>query len=404
MQHPKRTFLSDAVDMVAMGTRALEYDEFSDCFRPVPHRRMRSGGALYIFSFITRYFILFPLRFALLLAGSLFTGVCFFYGLFTSNESTISCSFNLFFKLFILVFNCHIKHVGTKERLKVPHVYVSNHTSVIDFMILSSYKFCHACISESHGGLFGFIFNTIIAKNGSIAFKRSEKQDRKAVMLRIRKYIQENNTPMLIFPEGTCVNNEYALLFQKGAFELDALICPVGIRYKKYAMDPYWNRRVQCFSLHLLYLMTRWRIDAEVYWLDPMRRGADESAIEFAHRVKSAIASRVGLNNTLWNGYFKSSPVIKDRALFRSAYLSIYMKHRRNILALEADSDATNKRFYLMDENVSKQMDDGRIYLDKFTYSEFIRECCKEYLRLKENKKDENSIANRQTEEVIMVV
>lgn len=38
-------------------------------------------------------------------------------------------------------------------------------------------------------------------------------------------------SPILIFPEGTCVNNEYTVLFHKGAFELGAVICPVAIKY-----------------------------------------------------------------------------------------------------------------------------------------------------------------------------
>jgi hypothetical protein len=38
--------------------------------------------------------------------------------------------------------------------------------------------------------------------------------------------------PLLLFPEGTCVNNEYAVMFKRGAFEMDATIIPVGmIRY-----------------------------------------------------------------------------------------------------------------------------------------------------------------------------
>ena len=37
-------------------------------------------------------------------------------------------------------------------------------------------------------------------------------------------------SPILIFPEGTCVNNEYTVLFHKGAFELDAMVCPVAIK------------------------------------------------------------------------------------------------------------------------------------------------------------------------------
>ena len=385
MLSSKRTFLSDAIDLATMASHALESDNFSNCFAPVHHTRLYNSGAFYIFSFIARYFILFPVRLIILCLGTVFVGLIFLVGVYRASESTVSWSFILFFKLFMIVFNCHIKHHGKKRRLHVPHVYVSNHTSFVDFMILSSYKFCHACISENHGGLFGFIFNTIISKNGSIAFKRSEKQDREAVLGKIKKHIQENKSPMLIFPEGTCVNNDYILLFQKGAFELDSLICPVGIKYEKYMMDPYWNRRVHCFSIHLLYLMTRWRIDASVYWFDPLRKSPDEGSAAFSHRVKSMIADKVGLRNTLWNGYFKSSPVIKDRRLFQTAYLNTYNKNRRGTLVRDRDMDISANRPYLLDENIDPSSDDHRLYFNQISYDAFVNECCKEYLRLKSN-------------------
>ena len=49
---------------------------------------------------------------------------------------------------------------------------------------------------------------------------------------RMRAHVANaTSSPILIFPEGTCVNNEYTVLFHKGAFELDAQICPVAIKY-----------------------------------------------------------------------------------------------------------------------------------------------------------------------------
>jgi len=37
---------------------------------------------------------------------------------------------------------------------------------------------------------------------------------------------------LLIFPEGTCVNNEYCVQFKKGTFDVGATIVPVAIKYK----------------------------------------------------------------------------------------------------------------------------------------------------------------------------
>ena len=50
---------------------------------------------------------------------------------------------------------------------------------------------------------------------------------------RLRKHVMNPTTwpnPMIIFPEGTCVNNKYTIRFQKGAFELGVKVCPVGIK------------------------------------------------------------------------------------------------------------------------------------------------------------------------------
>lgn len=379
----RRTFLSDAISMAALGVHSLENDNFSECFKPVSKLRLYNSGVLYIFSFITRYFILFPMRLALLGAGMLFTGLIFFYGLFIHNENVISMAFTFSFKLFTIVFNCRITHHGKKYRLRIPHVYVSNHTSFIDFLILSSHKFCHACISESHGGLFGFIFNTIISKNGSLAFRRNERKDREEVMVKVTEHVRRNRVPMLIFPEGTCVNNDFVVLFQKGVFELDATVCPVGIKYKKDLMDPYWNRRIQCFSVHLLYLMTRWRIEADVYWMEPMIKTEGEEATCFAHRIKNRIAEKIGLKNTLWNGMFKSSPVLKDRQLFRDAFHITYNKLRKSLTARDSTEDLKRGQSYLQNERIWNPKEE-EVFFSGVSYTAFFNGCCREYLRLKQ--------------------
>jgi glycerol-3-phosphate O-acyltransferase 3/4 len=49
----------------------------------------------------------------------------------------------------------------------------------------------------------------------------------------LKKHVESSDTwknPMVIFPEGTCVNNKYVIRFQKGAFELGVKVCPVGIK------------------------------------------------------------------------------------------------------------------------------------------------------------------------------
>lgn len=129
---------------------------------------------------------------------------------------------------------------------------------------------------------------------------------------------QPDSVPLLIFPEGTCVNNEYSVLFKRGAFELGAAVCPVAIRrvragwgtrasegshklgasilrlmppfagalhththtrtlcravprrrYNKIFVDAFWNSRRQTFSQHMLKLMNSWATVCDVWFLEP---------------------------------------------------------------------------------------------------------------------------------------
>ncbi|KAM0687588.1 hypothetical protein COBT_001168 [Conglomerata obtusa] len=328
MHKPRRTFLRDLVDFSSLAVTALHADNFTRCFEPISPLEMDNSGIFYIFSVLTRYFILFPSRLLILACST-----CVFVPLFSlclffkwRTESV----FRAYSQSFLWSFGAKIHHHGTKRRETVPHVYIANHTSFVDYIILSSHRFCHACVSENHGGLFGFLFRNILASNGSICFKRSEKKDREIVSKKLRDHIQNtNNTPMLVFPEGTCVNNKYTVLFQKGVFEVqDVLFLPVAVKFRRNLMDPYWNRRKHTFTEHLLYLMTRWRLEADVWWMDGVTRGEypNEHPSEFANRIKEMISEKGGLKSVLWNGYFKSSPVLKDREILREAYREVYVK------------------------------------------------------------------------------
>jgi len=267
-----------------------------------------------------------------------------------------------------------------------PHLYVSNHTSFIDYLVLSSHKFTHACIAEGHRGLFGFILTNILSLNGTIGFRRSERQDRAQILGKVKQHIYNLKSPMLIFPEGTCVNNESIVLFQKGAFELGIPVYPVGIRYKKEHIDPYWNRREHGFTMHLFYLFTRWGVEAEVHWMPPMTREEGEDAVMFSHRVKNAIAKEMGLRNTIWNGYFKSSPVMNDREIMKECFQTVYRDIMKGRLERNRELDIEAGRFYLLDENINCQSVGDKSYFGGVSYRTFVNECCKEYLRAKQRK------------------
>lgn len=367
----KRTFLHDAVDIISMSTHSLESDDFNRCFQPISRHEMDSSGIFYVFSFFIRYCILLPFRLAFLGAALLIYILLISKALIKKCENEMTFAYIFIIKAVNFIIGARVKHYGEKRNLDGPHLFVSNHTSFVDFILLSNYGRPHACVSENHGGLFYMFFSLILGRNGSIAFKRCERLDRSLVKERMKSHVALNKLPMLVFPEGTCVNNKFSVMFQKGVFELDVDICPVSIRYRRTLMDPYWNRRRHGFAVHLLYLMTRWYIEADIFWLPPVRRNENETPAEFGTRTKNLISQRAEIKNTLWNGYLKSSPAIKDRDLLKVAYIKTYCAIRNNTLKLEHDESLDTTSIY------------NCIFFEKYNYKEFLNEILKEYHRLK---------------------
>ena len=131
-------------------------------------------------------------------------------------------------------------------------------------------------------------------------------RDRALVAERMRAHVAApGQTPLLIFPEGTCVNNRYCVMFKRGAFDLGAVVCPVAIRYDRVFVDAFWNSKRQSFTAHLATLMRSWAVVCDVWFLEPQTRAPGETAQAFAERVQRLIASRAGLTIAPWDGYLK---------------------------------------------------------------------------------------------------
>ena len=89
----------------------------------------------------------------------------------------------------------------------------------------------------------------------------------------MREHIEEKtNQPILIFPEGTCINNTSVMMFKKGCFEIDAPIYPVAIKYDLRFGDAFWNSNKHSMLQYLLLMMTSWAIVVDVYYLPPMEK------------------------------------------------------------------------------------------------------------------------------------
>ncbi|KAJ3289053.1 1-acylglycerol-3-phosphate O-acyltransferase 6 (lysophosphatidic acid acyltransferase, zeta) [Borealophlyctis nickersoniae] len=310
--------LKDGLAFIGFGAQAIAQDEFSKCFTQKPRTRFSLKtimlGPLHHIGWFFRYFFMFPYRLTLLLIATAFFFLLLPVVLYFENEAWQRWLFRFYCGAFLRSWGSKIRYHGVKPKLDEPHIFVANHTSFIDYILLSAHDFPHATVAQTHKGIIGYFEHSVLTLNGSLMFNRNEKNDRTILAQKMRAHVQNaTKSPLLIFPEGTCVNNEYTVLFHKGSFELDAQVCPVAIKYDKRYADAYWHTKTQTFTKHLLYLMTRWALVADVWYLPPRPRKEGQSAAEFANEVKAEISVVAGLKNLNWDGYFKNYAPQKEK-------------------------------------------------------------------------------------------
>uniref|UniRef100_A0A8B9KGV7 Glycerol-3-phosphate acyltransferase 3 n=1 Tax=Astyanax mexicanus TaxID=7994 RepID=A0A8B9KGV7_ASTMX len=165
-------------------------------------------------------------------------------------------------------------------------------------------------VGQIHGGLMGVIQRSMVRSCPHVWFERSEMKDRHAVAKRLKDHIADKSKqPILIFPEGTCINNTSVMMFKKGSFEIGGTIYPVAIKYDPQFGDAFWNSGKYNMVSYLLRMMTSWAIVCNVWYLPPMSIQDGEDAVHFANRVKSAIALQGGLMDLSWDGGLKREKV-----------------------------------------------------------------------------------------------
>ncbi|XP_072941192.1 glycerol-3-phosphate acyltransferase 4 isoform X2 [Epargyreus clarus] len=203
-------------------------------------------------------------------------------------------------------------HNGERYKPLQAGICVANHTSPIDALVLMCDS-TYSLIGQRHGGFLGLLQRALARASPHIWFERSEVKDRHAVARRLKEHISvPDNPPILIFPEGTCINNTSVVQFKKGSFEMGGTIYPVAIKYDPRFGDAFWNSSRYGMLHYLLNMMSSWAIVCDVWYLPAMRRSAHESAVAFANRVKGAIARRGGLVDLMWDGQLKRMKAKKE--------------------------------------------------------------------------------------------
>ncbi|KAK4808180.1 hypothetical protein QYF61_001212 [Mycteria americana] len=303
---------------------------------------------------LIRYCFLLPLRVALAFTGIslLVTGTTVVGYLpngrckeFLSKHVHLMC-----YRICVRALTAIITYHDRENRPRNGGICVANHTSPIDVIILASDGY-YAMVGQIHGGLMGVIQRAMVKACPHVWFERSEVKDRHLVAKRLTEHVQDKSKlPILIFPEGTCINNTSVMMFKKGSFEIGATVYPVAIKYDPQFGDAFWNSSKYGMVTYLLRMMTSWAIVCSVWYLPPMTRQVskvnlayligylfgpllllnsvilpqpEEDAVQFANRVKSAIARQGGLVDLLWDGGLKREKV-KDA--FKEEQQKLYSK------------------------------------------------------------------------------
>ncbi|KAL0808358.1 hypothetical protein ABMA28_012841 [Loxostege sticticalis] len=322
--------LSHCLDLVKAGMESIIEDQVTSVFEA---EELRSWNLLtrtnrqyefltwrltiiWAMGFIVRYFFLLPLRILI-----------FIFGLLTMLSTTTlinllpegkirrffgEMSYKMYMRILIRSVSSVATFHDTENMPKSNGFCVANHTSVIDVAMLSV-NTCFSLIGQRHGGFLGLLQRALARASPHIWFERSEVKDRHAVAKRLKEHISvADNPPILIFPEGTCINNTSVMQFKKGSFEVGGTIYPVAIKYDPRFGDAFWNSSRYGMLHYLLNMMTSWAIVCDVWYLPAMHRARDETAVDFANRVKAVVARRGGLVDLQWDGQLKRMKAKKE--------------------------------------------------------------------------------------------
>ncbi|KJE94836.1 lysophosphatidic acid acyltransferase [Capsaspora owczarzaki ATCC 30864] len=310
----------DLAPLARNAVQCLVQDDFTKCFESA--RRDPWNWNFYLFPIyylgvFFRYFILFPIRLICLIMGfvlfALVMPLTFLLPEARRSRYQQKCV-QLLATVFAMSWTAVIRYHGTPPPRRANQIFVANHTSLIDVIVLMQER-PYSIVGQQHVGVVAFCQKYVLGSMRNLWFDRMAAKDRATVASHLHEHIQDpTNPPLLLFPEGTCVNNEYVVMFKRGAFDLNATVIPIAIKYNKIFVDAFWNSRIQSFPQHLFRLMTSWCVVADVWFLEPQTKLPTESSTQFASRVKELICKQAGLVSVAWDGYLKHvKPNVRDK-------------------------------------------------------------------------------------------
>lgn len=226
--------------------------------------------------FIFRFYMMFPIRLAIFIMGMLFfMAATSLIGLMKDSPAKRW----LYKKISITAFrilsrsvSAVINHHNEEFKPKCGGICVANHTSPVDVVMLHTGG-AYSLVGQVHSGYLGLMEKILSSSTSHIFFERFEATDRSAVTKKMHDHISDiNKLPILIFPEGTCINNSAVMMFKKGSFEVASTVYPAAIKYNPIFGDPFWDSSRYGYFTYLLRMMTSWAIVCDIWYLPPMTR------------------------------------------------------------------------------------------------------------------------------------
>ncbi|KAJ5072051.1 acyltransferase-like [Anaeramoeba ignava] len=345
----------EAAKFVSEGMQVIVDDQFSRAFKKKNYKPWNFEKYLYpvwILGVLFRYLVLFPLRVLIWVGGFFLIAVIFIIGsliLMKNKQKKLKFQTYMIKSWALLCFvswSAVVRYHGTIPPKTTNNgkslVFVANHTTLNDVVLLFRRQPC-SIVGQRHSGFVGFLQNYVFAALDPVWFERWETKDRQSAIRKIKNRLNSGNVPLLLFPEGTCVNNEYCVMFKKGAFELDATIIPIAIKYNKLFANAYWNSREQSFLMHTLSLWASWAVIADVYFFPPQNKLPDETSTQFANRVKAMICRKAHLINCNADGYLKHVKLNENFIKHRQSQMANFLKKRFNLKEEENQNENQNQ-------------------------------------------------------------
>ncbi|KAA0184376.1 1-acylglycerol-3-phosphate O-acyltransferase 6 (Lysophosphatidic acid acyltransferase zeta) [Fasciolopsis buskii] len=228
-------------------------------------------------------------------------------------------------RLGLCPFSAVIRFHNVENRPKPNTICVANHTTPFDWCVLAS-DVTYAVVGQKHSGFFGLVEKIISAAVPTVWFDRDEILDRHLTARRLKEHTHSPDAvPLLIFPEGTCINNTSVMKFKKGCFEVGAPIHPVAIKYNPLFADCFWNSSQDSLLQYTFKMMTSWAMVVDVWYLPPTQMRPDEDGIAFARRVQQSIAHCGGMLNIDWDGELKRRRPKDTLRVAQQKYISQYV-------------------------------------------------------------------------------